>query len=118
MRGNLLWLGVTLLIPAGIVFGIGGAMAGLTDEIRAEIDTNTVTINNIPASERFQTALEDSFIPAFTRVGEGFSFVGGIAAGLSIALLFFGLISPRPYFDERYVNVLQPPPRRKNDEFY
>jgi hypothetical protein len=105
VRSRFLWLGLTLLIPAGLVLLIGLGVNSLTLEgvIRDSILRGPGVQN-----AQFATSVAATAINASEQVRTGFLIAGGIPTLVAVVLLIVGLTvrpTDRPRNNGRYVQV-------------
>jgi hypothetical protein len=104
-RERFLWLGLTLLIPAGLVLLVGVASNAPTLEatIRSSI-LRTYAAQNVD----FAASVVTTMFNAIERVRNGFLIGGGIPTLVAVLLLIFGLVirpGGKGKNDGRYVQV-------------
>jgi len=94
-RERLLWLGGTLLAPALCVLSVGvfAAVSPLALSW-ARFGITTVDFAGTGVSQGFVDAIINAARLSLARVSTGFLATGGIAAGIGIALLVWGGITP------------------------
>ncbi len=94
-RARLQWLGWTLLIPSALVFLTG--LLVQSDAVRYWLNfgLQRVTIPGTPAFFAYGFILQTLGASALNRVSLSFLIMGGIGAGLALALLLWGLLTPR-----------------------
>lgn len=101
-RNRFLWLGLTLLIPAGLVLLAGLGLNAST--LEAAIRNNVIRGNTAQDVELAMSAVNTIF-GAEGRVRTGFLVAGGIPTLVAVVLLIFGL-------------VIRPGDKRKNNGRY
>lgn len=104
-RNRFLWLGLTLLIPAGLVMLLGIATSSPTFE--ATIRESITRSSSVQDAELALSFLDVVF-SAEGRVRTGFLIAGGIPTLAAVVLLIFGLAirpSDKNKNDGRYVQV-------------
>jgi hypothetical protein len=94
-RVRLQWLGWTLLVPAALIFLLGfTAQSGIPAYwIRFGLDS--ADLSNTPFGPELNETLRIISVSAIPRIASAFQMVGGISGALSIALIFWGIATPR-----------------------
>lgn len=95
-RQRLVWLGLTLLIPAFIILMLGISLTGdWLDAVKQVISNSDMTINGVPAEPELRNAVVSALTTVFNRTGGGFTLVGGAASAAGLVLMVLGFMSPR-----------------------
>lgn len=111
-RGIFTWLGITLLIPAMIVFSTGLIVrAGFVSVDNFGVAPTDIMINGEPASPEITAAFEETARTVLFRVSDGFLTAGGIGFGLAVALIGMNYFLPK----RREEDLLDDPRKRKID---
>jgi hypothetical protein len=131
-RGLFLWLGVLLLLPGVVVFGMGALIGGdaLGDAVEENIRLeSTLSGGDVGSSPEFQNAVITTTRDSIGRVGGSYTTVGGAAVAFSVLLLIVGAASggrgSNRYADPPPVGTFPPgqpepfpgPDKRKNDDY-
>lgn len=105
-RSFILWLSITLLMPASLLLFMGiGQFDMFTDTIRTFPQEIQIK-GEVGQSQEVRQALADTIIYALRRISNGFMLVGGIASLISLLLLIIGLSTKPPQPPE--INYYQP----------
>jgi len=94
-RLRLQWLGWTLLIPAVLVFLIGFSAQSTIPSFWVRYAIQQAKIPLAALEGNLDLALDAVAKVVLARVASSFTIVGGISGALSIALVFWGLATPR-----------------------
>lgn len=101
LRGFLIWMGVTLIIPAGIVLLTGLPLsAGALSVEGFGLQQGMINVNGQPVSAELREGLANAVVQILSRVGSGFVTVGGLSIGIGIALAAVGLFVTKRRDDE------------------
>jgi hypothetical protein len=95
-KTRLLWLGWSMIVPAVLVFLIGLVLGSEMSLKALRYGLSRARMDEVAYSPAFQAALLDSLRPAVELIANGFLMVGGIAGGMGVALLVWGLSMPAP----------------------
>lgn len=105
VRNRFLWLGLTLLIPAGLVLLLGLGVNSVTLE---GLIRDSILRGEGVQNAQFATSVAASAINVSEQVRTGFLIAGGIPTLVAVLLLIVGLTvrpTDRPRSDGRYVQV-------------
>ncbi len=105
-RGQLLWMSVTLGVPALLWFGIG---QGLDNWVQTLAISETTIDQSSPAVQ-MASGLFQLFTSKVTQ--NSFTITGGVALGFSLGLFFMGLGTSRPEGRSRRITLLSGKPKR------
>ena len=94
-HGRLQWLGWMLLIPAVLIFLIGFAYQSGIPTFWIRYGLESANLSAIPFGSSLGEILRVVTTAALPRVANAFKMVGGISAGISAALIFWGIATPR-----------------------
>ncbi len=109
-RTRLLWLGWSLIVPAVLVFIIGLLVGSEMVVNAARYGLSQARMDEVAYSPALQAALVDSLRPALETIANGFLMVGGIAGGVGVGLLVWGVSKPAP-LPEMHTPGSFPPPQ-------
>jgi len=94
-HGRLQWLGWMLLIPAFSVFLLGfGTQSGLAG-FWINVGLSRAQLANTPFSPAMVEIIETAAFAALPRIANAFKMVGGISGAFGLALIFWGIATPR-----------------------
>ena len=89
------WLGWTLLVPAALIFLLGFAAQSGMPAYWTSFGLEHTNLSDTPFGPELNETLRVIFMSALPRVARAFLTVGGISGALSIALIFWGIATPR-----------------------
>ncbi|HZU85905.1 MAG TPA: hypothetical protein VFF78_00390 [Anaerolineaceae bacterium] len=95
-KTRLLWLGWSMIVPAVLVFFIGLLVGSEMALNGMRYGLQQAKMDEVAYSPALQVALFDSLRPAVEMIANGFLMAGGIAGGLGVALLVWGISMPAP----------------------
>jgi hypothetical protein len=106
LRGFLLWMGITLIIPGALVLLTGLPISAGALRVEAlGLQPGDINIAGQPASADVSQTLSDAIAEILRRVGEGWSMVGGLAVGIGAALTAIGIFVTRRPDDPEKLKV-------------
>jgi len=94
-RVRLQWLGWTLLVPAVLIFLLGFATQSGIPAYWVSFGLDSANLSGTPFGPELNETLRIISASALPRVASAFQMVGGISGALSIALIFWGIATPR-----------------------
>lgn len=92
---RLQWLGWMLLIPAVLIFLIGLADQSGIAAFWIRFGLERANLSAVPFGTSLGETLRMVTTAALPRVANSFKMVGGVCAGISITLIFWGIATPR-----------------------
>ncbi|MDO9546967.1 MAG: hypothetical protein Q7J07_09515 [Pelolinea sp.] len=92
---RLQWLGWMLLIPAVLVFLIGFADQSGVPAFWIRFGLERANLSAVPFGSSLGDTIQVVTTAALPRVASAFKMVGGISAGIALALIFWGIATPR-----------------------
>lgn len=93
-KTRLLWLGWSMVVPAVLVFIIGLLVGSEMALNGVRYGLGHAQMDGVAYSPAFQEVLMNSLRPALEMIANGFLMVGGIAGGLGVALIVWGISQP------------------------
>ena len=99
-RVRLGWLGWTLLIPSVLIFMLGFAAQSGIPVYWVRYGLEFTSFSHTPFGPELDETLRIASMSALPRVANAFQMAGGISGALSIALIFWGIVTPRVRRDE------------------
>jgi hypothetical protein len=99
-RVRLGWLGWTLLVPSVLIFMLGFAAQSGIPVYWVRYGLEFTSLSNTPFGPELDETLRIASMSALPRVTNAFQMAGGISGALSIALIFWGIVTPRVRRDE------------------
>ncbi len=97
---RLQWLGWTLLVPGVLIFMLGFATQSGIPAYWIRLGLESANLSNTPFGPELNETLRIISMSALPRVASAFQMVGGISGTLSIALIFWGIATPRKRREE------------------
>ena len=94
-RVRLGWLGWMLLVPSVLIFLLGFATQSGISAYWISFGLESANLSNTPLGPELNEILRIISISALPRAANAFQMVGGISGALSIALIFWGIVTPR-----------------------
>jgi len=94
-RMRLQWLGWTLFIPAVLIFLLGFATQSGISTYWISFGLERADLSSTPLGPELNETLRLISVSALPRAANAFQMVGGISGALSIALIFWGIATPR-----------------------
>ena len=99
-RVRLGWLGWTLLVPALLIFLLGFAAQSCIPVYWISFGLERADLSSSPLGPELNETLHLISLSALPRAANALQMVGGISGALSIALIFWGIATPRKRNDE------------------
>jgi hypothetical protein len=94
-HSRLQWLGWMLLVPSALIFFIGFVdQSGILD-FWVRFGLERANFSSVPFGDLLGETLQVIAESALPRVTNTFRMVGGICSGLSAALIFWGIVTPK-----------------------
>jgi hypothetical protein len=94
-HNRLQWLGWMLLVPSALIFFIGFAdQSGILD-FWVRFGLERANFSAVPFGDLLGETLQVVAVSALPRITNAFKMVGGICGGLSAALIFWGIATPK-----------------------
>ena len=94
-RVRLGWLGWMLLVPSVLIFLLGFATQSGISAYWISFGLERANLSSTPLGPELNETLRIISISALPRAASAFQMVGGISGALSIALIFWGIVTPR-----------------------
>ena len=107
-RGRLIWLGLSLLLPAGLVLLAGISLSA--PYLETIFQSNFVGSGGVQNAQ-VAASFADAAVSATARVRNGFLLAGGIPTLVAVILLIFGLVIRPGGKRKREVQYVQVPSR-------
>lgn len=99
-RVRLQWLGWTLLIPSVLIFVLGFVLQSGNAQYWMNFGLQNAMIQIVPSVQGTRAILEAVSASILPRISTSLLMVGGICGGLSLALIMWGLVTPRKKVEE------------------
>ena len=99
-RVRLQWLGWSLLIPAALIFLLGFAVQSGMPVYWIQFGLERTDLIGTAFSQVLDEAPHIISVAALPRIANAFQMVGGICGGVSLALIFWGIATPREKLKE------------------
>jgi len=97
---RLKWLGWMLLVPAVLIFMLSLATQSGIPTYWIRFGLDRANLSGTPFGPELNVALNTISASALPRVASAFQMVGGICGALAIALIFWGIATPRKKREE------------------
>ncbi len=96
-RGRLIWMGISLLLPTGLIFGLGVMTNGDLLMLPVRAGVGTLEMMGREASPATQDAFIDVAQDALNRISSGFNVVAVVVGAVGLILIGIGiLVRPAP----------------------
>ncbi|HEY4690510.1 MAG TPA: hypothetical protein VIK33_14445 [Anaerolineae bacterium] len=106
-RGQLLWLGWPLIVPAVLIFLIGLAINSDFSANWVRFGLNQARLEGVEYSAEFRQALLEVARGALNTISNGFLMAGGVAGAIALGLIAWGYSTPA---ERRYVPPMSSAP--------
>jgi len=97
---RLKWLGWMLLVPAVLIFTLSLATQSGIPTYWISFGLDNASLSNTPFGPDLNESLRIITVSSLPRVASAFQMVGGISGAVAIALIFWGIATPRKKREE------------------